>query len=71
LNLDAGRVRPNFSLDLNAGADLWKHEKSSLQIQGEIDNVTNRLNVIDFAGLFSGTAVAPLRSGSARLIYRF
>jgi hypothetical protein len=71
LNLDAGRVRPNFSLDLNAGADLWKHEKSSLQIQGEIDNVTNRLNVIDFAGLFLGTAVAPLRSGSARLIYRF
>ncbi len=71
LNLDAGRVRPNFSIDLNAGADLWKREKSSVQIQGEIDNVTNRLNVIDFAGLFSGTAIAPLRSGSARLTYRF
>ena len=71
LNFDAGRVRPSFSLDLNAGAGLWKHEHSALEIQGEINNVTGRLNVIDFAGLFSGTAIAPLRSGSVRLTLRF
>jgi hypothetical protein len=71
LNLAAGRVRPNFSLDLSVGAELWKHERSALQLQGEIDNLTNRLNVIDFAGLFSGTALAPLRSGDLRLTWRF
>jgi enoyl-[acyl-carrier-protein] reductase (NADH) len=30
-------------------------------------NVTNRLNVINFAGLFSGTAIAPPRSFAIRL----
>ncbi len=54
VNFAAGRVRPNFSLDLSAGADLWKHEKSVLRLQGEIENLTNKLNVINFAGLFSG-----------------
>ncbi len=71
VNFKAGRVRPNFSLDLSAGVDLWKHEKSALRLQGEIENLTNRLNVIDFAGLFSGTAIAPPRSGNVRLQFEF
>ena len=71
VNFSAGRVRPNFSLDLSAGVDLWKHEKSALRLQGEIENVTNRVNVIDFAGLFSGTAVTPPRSGNVRLQFEF
>jgi len=37
-----------------------------LEIRGEIANLTNRLNVLNFAGLFSGTAVAPPRSGGVR-----
>jgi hypothetical protein len=71
VNFSAGRVRPNFSLDLSAGMDLWKHEKSVLRIEGEIENLTDRVNVINFAGLFSGTAIAPPRSGSVRLQYQF
>ncbi len=71
VNFDAGRVRPNFSLDVSAGADLWKHEKSVLRLQGEIENLTNKLNLINFAGLFSGTAIAPPRSGSVRLQFEF
>ncbi len=71
VNFSAGRVRPNFSLDLSAGVDLWKHEKSALRLQGEIENLTNRVNVIDFAGLFSGTAVLPPRSGNVRLRFEF
>ena len=71
LNLNAGRVRPNFALDLGVGVDLWKHDRSLLKLQGEMENLTNKLNVIDFAGLFSGTALAAPRSGSVRLQFTF
>ncbi|MBV9611510.1 MAG: TonB-dependent receptor [Acidobacteriaceae bacterium] len=71
VNFEAGRVRPNFSLDVSAGAELWKHEKSALRIQGEIENLTDKLNVINFSGLFSGTAIAPPRSGNVRLQLEF
>ncbi|PWU11748.1 MAG: TonB-dependent receptor [Terriglobia bacterium] len=67
VNFSAGRVRPNFSLDLSVGAELWSHEKRSVRLQGDISDLTNRLNVINFAGLFSGTALAPQRWGSLRL----
>src|SRR5258708_563344 len=71
VNFSAGRVRPNFSLGLSLGADLWKREKKSLRLQIEGENLTNQLNLINFAGLFSGTAIGPPRSGSMRLQYGF
>jgi outer membrane cobalamin receptor len=71
VNFSADRVRPNFSLDVSAGGDLWKREKSSLELQGELVNVTDKLNLIDFAGLFSGTAVGVPRSGNLRLQFVF
>ncbi len=71
VNFSAGRVRPNFSLDIAAGADLWKREHSVLRVQGQISNLTNKLNLINFAGLFSGTAVAPPRSANAGLQFEF
>jgi outer membrane cobalamin receptor len=71
VNFSAGRVRPNFSLDASLGADLWKQDKRTLRFQVTGENLTNRLNVINFAGLFSGTAIAPPRSGSLRLQYEF
>jgi outer membrane receptor for Fe3+-dicitrate len=71
VNFSAGRVRPNFSLDASAGAELWRREKRTLRLQISAENLTNRLNVINFAGLFSGTAIAPPRSGSVRLQYAF
>jgi outer membrane cobalamin receptor len=71
VNFAAGRVRPNFSLDVSAGADLWKQEKRTLRLQATVENLTDRLNVINFAGLFSGTAVAPPRSGTLSLQYEF
>jgi outer membrane receptor for Fe3+-dicitrate len=71
VNFEAGRVRPNFTLDLSAGADLWKQEKRTLRLQMVVENLTNRLNVINFAGLFSGTAIAPPRGASVRLQYDF
>lgn len=67
VNFDRGRVRPSFSLDASAGVDLWKRDRRSLRVQGDIVNLTNRLNVIDFAGIFSGTALATPRMVAVRL----
>jgi len=68
INFDRGRVRPSFSLDAAAGVDVWKREKRSVRVQADVLNLTNRLNVINFAGLFSGTAVAAPRMGSVRVV---
>jgi TonB dependent receptor len=71
VNLDRGRVRPSFSLDLSAGAELWKHEGRTLRLQADVFNLTNRLNVINFAGFFSGTALDPPRWAALRLQIEF
>jgi hypothetical protein len=71
VNFDRGRVRPNFSFNAAAGISLIKKASRSLSIQVEAENLTDRVNVLDFAGLFSGTAVAAPRSASARLLFDF
>jgi hypothetical protein len=71
VNFDRGRVRPSFALNFSAGAELWRHEKWSVRVQADISNLTNHLNVINFAGLFSGTAIAPPRWGAGRLQFEF
>lgn len=65
------RVRPNFSLDLSAGARVWEQENRSMVVQFDIRNATDRLNVINFNGLFSGTAVAPGRQFTVQTRLRF
>jgi len=71
VNLQRGRVRPNFSLDAAAGAQIYSKEQRSATLQIEAANLTDRLNVINFASIFSGTAVAPPRSVSARVKFTF
>jgi hypothetical protein len=67
INFNLGRIYPSFQVSASAGADVYKseHLKMSLQIDGQ--NLTNVLDVIDFGGLFSGNAIGPPRSVSARL----
>ena len=71
VNLDRARVRPNFSLDAAGGVELFhkEHRSASFVIQGA--NLTDRVNVINFASIFSGTAVAVPRSVSSRLLLTF
>ena len=64
-------MRPNFSLGAAAGVELYRKESRSLNIQVEASNLTNRVNVLNFAGLFSGTAVAAPRSASGRFRFNF
>lgn len=67
VNFARERVRPNFSLDLSVGAYLVDKERFRTQLVFDAMNVTNRLNLINFAGLLSGTALQPERSYAFRL----
>jgi outer membrane cobalamin receptor len=71
INFDRGRVRPNFSIDTSIGVDLYKKENYAVRLQADGQNLNNRLNVIDFAGLFSGNAIGPPRSYFLRLTTTF
>ena len=71
VNFTKERVGPNFSLELGMGAELYHKESRSVQFQLQAANVTDRLNVINFASVFSGTAIAMPRSVSARLRVAF
>ena len=67
VDFEEGRVRPNLSLDASLGVSLVKTKTFSLRLQTDVLNLLDRLNVINFAGLFSGTALAPPRSVAFRL----
>jgi outer membrane receptor for Fe3+-dicitrate len=66
-----GRVKPNFSLDIAAGAEIYHKEQRSAGLQIQVANVANRLNLINFTSLFSGTALGEPRSVSASLRLTF
>jgi hypothetical protein len=66
-DLEKGQVRASWSLDLSAGATLFNDGGRTLRLQADVFNLTDRLNVINFAGLLSGTAIAPRRSFAVRL----
>ena len=67
VNFSRGRVNPSFSINASIGADLWRHDRRSVSMQVDVMNVTDRLNVINFTGLLSGTATGPPRSFGIRL----
>jgi len=71
VNLVRGRVKPNFALDAGAGFEVYRKEQRSAVLQVQTANLTDRVNVINFASLFSGTAVAPPRSVSGRVKLTF
>lgn len=66
-NLGRGRVRPSFALNASAGIDLVRGDKRRVTLQGDVMNLTDRLNLINFDGLLSGTALSVPLSASARL----
>jgi len=67
VNFDRGRVRPQLGINASVGADIYKNEKMNVRLQADGENLNNRLNVIDFGGLFSGNAIGPGRSFFVRL----
>ena len=71
VNFERGRIRPWSSIDLSGGIHLLQRGDQDAQIEFHVDNIANRINVINFAGLFSGTAVGMPRSYHARLSFAF
>jgi hypothetical protein len=71
LNFNRQRVSPYFTQNLTLGADLLKREKFTTRFQGDIANVGNALEVIDFGGLFSGNAIGPGRQFTFRVLTTF
>ena len=71
VNFERGRLRPNFSLDLGMGLKLWERDEQSVLMQVDVRNATDSLNVINFNGLFSGTALAPGRQITFQIRTRF
>jgi hypothetical protein len=62
-----GRVRPSLDIGASVGVELHKSDHFTMNLQTDITDLNNRLNVINFGGLFSGNAIAPPRSYSLRL----
>jgi hypothetical protein len=71
VNFDRQRVGPNASFDAAAGAQLYCKELRTASLQIEVSNLTNRVNLLNFASLFSGTAVSTPRAVSAGLKLTF
>jgi hypothetical protein len=71
LNFDRDRIKPYFTQNLSVGADLYKRKNLALRFQGDIANVSNTLELIDFGGLFSGNAIGPGRQYTFRLVTTF
>jgi hypothetical protein len=71
VNFSDYRPRPLFSLNASLGVVLRNREKHAVRLQIDGTNLTNEINVIDFAGLFSGTAIGISRSVDARLQFEF
>ncbi len=71
VDLARGRVKPNFSVDAAGGAEIYHKESKSAALQVQVANLANRLNVINFASLFSGTALGEPRSVSASVRLTF
>lgn len=71
VDLARGRVRPSASLDASVSYVIYRTQQQRVRVQTDIVNLTNRLNVINLAGLFSGTALAPPRSFAVRVQAEF
>jgi hypothetical protein len=71
LNFNRDRILPYFTQNASVGVDLYQREKRSVRFQGDVANISNTLELIDFGGLFSGNAIGPPRQYTFRLVTTF
>jgi hypothetical protein len=71
ISFGRGRMRSLLAVNSSFGVDIYKNDGMNMRFQVDASNLNNRLNVIDFGGLFSGNAIAPARSVTVRLNTRF
>jgi outer membrane receptor protein involved in Fe transport len=71
IDFDRGRVRPRMIWNASIGADLFRKERTNVNVQLDFQNITNRLFLYNFESVFSGTHVGFPRLISARLGIHF
>jgi outer membrane receptor protein involved in Fe transport len=71
VDFQRGRVKPRTIFNVTVGADLFQKERASLNVQFDIQNLTNELFLYNFESVFSGTHVGFPRLFSGRVGLRF
>ncbi|MDT4952658.1 MAG: hypothetical protein QOJ02_796 [Acidobacteriota bacterium] len=71
IDFQRSRVRPRALLNFTIGADLLQRERASLNVQFDVQNLTNELFLYNFESVFSGTHVGFPRLFSGRVAVRF
>src|ERR1044072_5331126 len=71
IDFERGRVRPRMIWNASIGADLFRKERTNVNVQLDFQNITNRLFLYNFESVFSGTHVGFPRLISARIGLRF
>jgi len=71
IDFQRGRVKPRMVLDFSVGADLMQKERVSMNVQFDVQNLTNELFLYNFESVFSGTHVGYPRLFSGRVSLRF
>lgn len=71
IDFERGRTRPRTILNFSIGADLWQRERASLNVQFDVQNLTDELFLYNFESVFSGTHIGTPRIFSGRLALRF
>ena len=71
IDFERGRVRPRMIWNASIGADLFRKERTNVNVQIDFQNFTNRLFLYNFESVFSGTHVGSPRLISARLGIHF
>ncbi len=71
IDFERGRVRPRTVLNFSIGADLLRKERTSLNVQFDVQNLANKLFLYNFESVFSGTHVGFPRIFSGRIGLRF
>jgi len=71
VNFTRGRVDPSLAVHASVAREWSRGDRIRIRLEVDGDNLNNRINLVDFAGLFSGNAVGPPRSGSVALRMTF
>jgi outer membrane cobalamin receptor len=71
VDFEAKRLRPAATLDASVGLSLLQRQSQRVRVQADVLNLTDRFNVINFAGLFSGTALGAPRAFAVRAQFEF
>ncbi|HKP73368.1 MAG TPA: TonB-dependent receptor [Pyrinomonadaceae bacterium] len=71
IDFERGRTRPRTVLNFSVGADLLRERRASLNVQFDVQNLTDTLFLYNFESVFSGTHVGFPRLLSGRVAVRF